>query len=207
MRFPRTRFTVLRFTALLYAAALVGCATNQSNDPTPPNPSSAATSDLPGMIAPFSGTGPGDLLPVGWKPWILARFKRPTAYRLVRDATTGGRSVIRASADQSASGLIHPITVDLTEKPLLTWRWKVNELIKTADNTNRTKEDSPVRLVVTFSGDHSKLDLGDRLFANQVKAVTGGKGFRTLVAGYDDGVLSRLRCRLGFAVESRQVSG
>jgi hypothetical protein len=121
-------------------------------------------------VTRFSSGQPGEELPPGWRAWTVGKYKKATEYSLVRD---GGRTVIRASANASASGLSQDVRVDPREFPLLRWRWKVPELIARADNTQRYTEDAPVRLIVTFQGDASKWSFGDRLFASQMKALTG----------------------------------
>jgi hypothetical protein len=153
------------FGAIGLLALMAGCASAPSEAPQ-----EAGRAPMAPTISLFSANKPGEVLPSGWKEWSLARFKRPTRYRLVDDA---GRTVIRASADQSASGLIHQLSVKTQDVRTISWRWKVNELIKAADNTDRAKEDSPVRVVITFAGDNATLPFAERLFANQVKAVTG----------------------------------
>jgi hypothetical protein len=122
-------------------------------------------------VTRFSTGKPGEILPGGWKPWTLSKLKRSTYYSLVLE---NGKTVISAKADNSASGLIHPLAnLDARNYSQLSWRWKVEQLILGADNTRRSLEDSPVRLVVTFGGDKSRLDFGDRMFFSQVKAVSG----------------------------------
>jgi hypothetical protein len=146
----------------VFATALLGgCAT----------PQFAAPEEvvLP-YVRNFSGNTAGDGLPDGWRPWGVTRFKRPTEYRLVRD---DGRTVVRASATSSASGLVHPLDLDPESYQLLHWHWKVDQLISKADNTQKNAEDSPVRVVVSFAGDMEKLDFSDRMFFDQVKAFTG----------------------------------
>ena len=122
-------------------------------------------------VAPFSSAEPGGRLPGGWQPWVLSRFKRNTEYRLVRD--DDGMTVMHAVADQSASGMIKDLDIDVNETPQLTWRWRVPALIRSADNTDHTRDDSPVRVIVTFDGDHSKLDFEEQAIALRVKALTG----------------------------------
>jgi len=146
-------------TALLLAA---GCAT-------------APTDDVPEAVTlphvrSFSVHPPGETLPPGWQPWILSSFKRPTEYRLVNER---GRTVVRARARASASGLLHPLALDASTYPLLHWHWKVDELIGRADNTQKHLEDAPVRLVVSFAGDIEKLPLHDRMFFDSMRVLTG----------------------------------
>ncbi|HKO87194.1 MAG TPA: DUF3047 domain-containing protein [Burkholderiales bacterium] len=143
---------------LLFVLVLAGCAE--------PQPITRRTLPLVGL---FSDAKLGDSVPSGWEPWILSNFKKPTEYRIVRD---GGRTVIKAKANASASGLIYGLSVDLKKHPYLTWRWKVAALIEDADNTRKSKEDSPVRLVVAFGGNMEKLSFDDRLFAQQFKMFT-----------------------------------
>lgn len=118
----------------------------------------------------FSANVAGDEMPTGWRPWGVTRFKRATEYRLVQD---DGRTVVRARATSSASGLVHPLNIDPLEYRLLHWHWKVDELIAKADNTQKSTEDSPVRVVISFDGDMEQLDFSDRMFFDQVKAFTG----------------------------------
>ncbi len=105
-------------------------------------------------------------MPEVWQPWQLSRFRSPSSYRLIEDS---GRTVILASARASASGLIHYLDVDPREQPLLSWRWKVTDLFP----TDSSADDSPARIVVSFDGDHEKLDFGDRLFYSQFRLFTG----------------------------------
>jgi hypothetical protein len=122
-------------------------------------------------VTRFSTGTPGERLPGGWQPWTLSKLKKSTAYKMVLE---DGKTVISAKAEASASGLMHPLAhLDAKSYPQLSWRWKVEDLIKGADNTRRSLEDSPVRLVVTFGGDMDKLDFGEKMFFSQVKAMSG----------------------------------
>ena len=143
--------------AALAAALLSGCAGLPDQVALP-------------YVASFSEAAPGETLPNGWQKWTLSRLKKATQYQLV---DYDGRTVVRARADASASGLVHPIRVDSKLYPLLTWSWKVAELIPAADNTRKQTEDSPVRVVVTFDGDSDKLSLSDRIFSDNARLLTG----------------------------------
>lgn len=123
------------------------------------------------VIAPFSDSEPGAKLPRGWHPWTLSRFKRLTQYHLVRGED--GSVVVQADADSSASGLISHVDVNPQRTPWLSWRWKVPDLINSADNTHAGAEDSPVRIVVSFDGDRGKLDVEEQAIAQRVKLLTG----------------------------------
>lgn len=149
---------LLRQSPLLFAIALTaGCATAPERPPT---------SALPPEITSFSGLPPGGAMPATWQRWNLSRFKPQSRYQLIED---DGATVVHARAQASASGIIHHLDVDPRERPLLSWRWKVMDLLPSTAST----DDSPARIVVSFDGDHEKLDFSDRLFYDQFRLFTG----------------------------------
>jgi hypothetical protein len=152
--------TLRRWLAVFATAIVGGCAVGPARPP--------AEIALP-AIGKFSAAKPGDVLPSGWRVWQLSGFKRPTQYQLIDHE---GRRVVFARARGSASGLVLPVSIDLREHPILTWRWSVPALIAGADNTRRHTEDSPVRIVIAFEGDKAKLPFEEQLFAAQFKAFT-----------------------------------
>jgi hypothetical protein len=121
-------------------------------------------------VSHFSDSQAGGALPDGWELWTLSQLKKPTQYQLV---TEDGKTVIKASARASASGLIHRLSVNPGQYPLLHWSWKVDELITKADNTRKQTEDAPVRVVVSFDGSLDKLSFSDRLFFDKIRLGTG----------------------------------
>ncbi|MDP1718661.1 MAG: DUF3047 domain-containing protein, partial [Burkholderiales bacterium] len=136
---------------ILPALALVaGCASTPVEQPP-------ETVKLP-YVQHFSQNPPGDGVPNGWRLWTLSKFKKPTQYRLVDYA---GKTVVKAHAHASASGLVHELKLDPRQYPLLQWQWKTTGLIASADNTRKHTEDSPVRMVVSFDGDMDTLPLDD----------------------------------------------
>jgi hypothetical protein len=148
---------------LIAVLLLAGCAAA----PERPAPAEIA---LP-YVKIFSKNEPSEeQLPDGWRRWTLSKFKKPTKYKLVVD---DGRTVVKAYADASASGLVHRLNIDPREFPVLNWQWKTTELIKAADNRAKHLEDSPVRVVVTFAGDMDKLNFDDRMFYDNIRVLTG----------------------------------
>ena len=149
-------------TAAVMAAVLAGggCATMSGPEEVLPLP----------YVKPFSESPLDADLPEGWRLWNLSRLKQPTRYKLIEQ---DGRKVVKASADASASGLVHPLRLDPRTYRLLSWEWKIGALIAGADNTRKASEDSPVRIVVTFDGDSNSLPLEERIFADNFRLLTG----------------------------------
>jgi DUF3047 family protein len=148
-----------RLAAVLVAAITCGCGSFTGMVTVP-------------HVTSFSSNAPGEVLPQGWEPWTLSRLKKTTQYALVDEK---GKTVVKAHADAAASGLIHPLSLSAKAFPVLSWRWKVTDLIAGADNTQKHTEDSPVRVVITFDGDSDKLPMTDRIFADNMKLLSGQK--------------------------------
>ncbi|MEO5763684.1 MAG: DUF3047 domain-containing protein [Casimicrobiaceae bacterium] len=110
-------------------------------------------------VTPFSAAKPGTAPPQGWSPVKINEQKKPTVYEFVDDQ---GATVLHATAEAAASLLGYKTTFDLDSAPILHWRWKISRLIESANNTVASKEDSPVRIVLEFEGDKSRLSLSDR---------------------------------------------
>lgn len=131
--------------------------------------------DTKTQIAAFSRIPPAssavDSLALSvWQPWIISRFNRRTTFQMVDD---NGVQVLRAFSDKAASGLVQDVSIDAQATPYLRWRWKVPKLLAGADLTTRGADDSPVRIIVSFDGDHEKLDVEDRSMASMVKLFSG----------------------------------
>src|SRR5512143_1176268 len=111
------------------------------------------------LVTPFSAGKPGAALPAPWEPFRIAPGKKPTQYDLVADQ---GTIVLHARADAAASALRHDTRFDLRAAPIIGFRWKISRLIDDQDNAIATREDSPVRVIIEFQGDRSRLSFRDR---------------------------------------------
>ena len=148
-------------TALLLAVALLA---------TAGPPAGAQSMQAGQLVTPFSAAKPGAALPQGWEPLTFGSLKTPTKYDLVE---SDGTVVARARADAAAAGLNFPVKFDVRSAPVVEFRWKIAKLIDDADSRIAAKEDSPVRLVLGFDGDKSKLTFKERTASVLAKSATG----------------------------------
>ncbi|HEY5673291.1 MAG TPA: DUF3047 domain-containing protein [Malonomonas sp.] len=79
--------------------------------------------------------------------WSTKSFEGKTIYTIVNDA--GGR-VLQAVSNSSASGLIFARKIDLTKHPILSWRWKIENIIEQGDARNKSTDDYAARIYITF---------------------------------------------------------
>lgn len=133
-----------------------------------------ATVEVPtaNQVAAFSSNAAGTTEPRHWRPLIITRAKAPTDYRLIHDEREG-RVVVHAKAKKSATGLKQLLDVDPAQRPRVTWRWRVQDLIAGADNLDRHAEDSPVRLLLFFDGDKQRLPARDQVALEMAQLVSG----------------------------------
>ena len=129
-----------------------------------------AAAQQPPEIPRFSTAKPGGAPPPEWKHLQLASFKTNTEYMTVIE---DGAVVVRAMAHSSASFLGLQTDFDPHKFPMLSWRWKVAQGIPAANTADQAKEDAPVRLMVAFAGDTSKLSFKDRFAASAAQTISG----------------------------------
>ena len=140
--------------SLIVLACLIACCDARAQAPIPPR---------------FSAAQPG-AVPSAWQTVLLSSNKQPTEYTLVADE---GVVVLRASAKGSASILAWRTDFDPRAFPMLSWRWKVTKSIAGADTRARRSEDSPARVMISFSGNAASLKAGDRAAGALAEAISG----------------------------------
>ena len=119
-------------------------------------------------IATFSGAALGEP-PAAWKFATLPR-KQPTKFAVVE---LGGAHVLKVEAEDSYGNLVHGMHAQLTERSVLSWRWRVDKLVEEADLKVKSGDDSPAKLCVFFAFDTAKLPLGERTRLSMAQSVTG----------------------------------
>ena len=121
-------------------------------------------------VASFSNMRPGGTVN-GWRAMTLGDAPE-SRYDLVSD---GGTTVVRGRASSSASGLVRAFNLDANRFPVLSWRWKAENVVPGGNIRRKGGDDYPARIYVTFDYDPGDLSFGDRLKYRALKAL-----------GYDD---------------------
>jgi hypothetical protein len=131
-------------------------------------PAAAQPSRLDAMR--FSALQAGSALPEDFKPWRFDDRPRATRYSLVMDK---GVVVLKADAQASTSGIVRELKVDPRAWPVLSWRWKVMNLIEKANIATREGDDFPARVYVTFDLDPAALTAGERMKLSLARMIYG----------------------------------
>lgn len=119
-----------------------------------------AQTDAVVEVAKFSRATVGQSVPDGWKPLTFKKIPAQTKYEVIND---GDVTVVKASSDASASGLIKEVKIDPRKYPIVRWRWKVENLLTNSDATRKDGDDYPARLYITFEYDPDKVSVGKTL--------------------------------------------
>ncbi len=83
----------------------------------------------------------------GWEP---KSFSGQTDYRFV---TIDNETVLEATSNSSASGLVMERTIDLDRTPILVWRWRVEKPVQSpADEQSKNGDDFAVRVYFIVPG-------------------------------------------------------
>lgn len=85
----------------------------------------------------------------GLRPeWEVKEFHGQTLYTVGHD--DAGGHLLRADSRASASGLVYKVDYSLKEYPILSWRWKVSNILVKGDETKKSGDDYAARVYVVF---------------------------------------------------------
>ena len=114
--------------------------------------------------------GPAQVLPDGWQPLTFKGIERHTRYEL--EAAEEG-IVVKAVSQQSASGLVRPLSISPREYPVIEWRWKIENILQKGDVTRKSGDDYPARIYITFSFDPDKANYLERMRYRAARLIFG----------------------------------
>ena len=152
--------------------ALAGCAgfgggsiQDESGQAFDPN-KLPAQDELPKFSAETARNG----MPNGWNFYRIAPYKKNTVYRL---ENYQGKTVLSANSKTSASGLAVKLRPRQASNLLLQWEWKALNPIVNADNADGYADDAPLRILVAFDGNKSKLPLKEKMTFEMANLISG----------------------------------
>ena len=125
-----------------------------------------AQEELPKFSAETAREG----MPNGWNFYRIAPFKKNTVYRL---ENYQGKTVLSANSKTSASGLAVKLRPRQANNLLLQWEWKAINPIVNADNADGYADDAPLRILVAFDGNKSKLPLKEKMTFEMANLISG----------------------------------
>lgn len=168
--FLKIRSVVMPALGLTLAGLLVGCAGLSTSGES----QSADEERLPPATASRPAT-PWDQASLRLNtvtPWLHRSFPGKASNQFAY-LKLDGRTAMGVKSSASASMLRKVVSIEPAQLEAVRFSWKVPALITDADMALRDKDDSPVRLVLAFDGDRSKLSARDRMLSELANALTG----------------------------------
>ncbi len=165
-----------RFRSLILLTAiatlLAGCAGLTGNSVENEAGQAFNADQLPTQedLPKFSAEKARDGMPDGWHFYRIAPYKKNTIYRLEKYQ---GRTVLAANSKTSASGLAVKLRPRSAQNLWLQWEWKAVGVIPQADNADSQHDDAPLRILVAFDGNKSKLPLKEKLTFEMASLISG----------------------------------
>jgi len=117
----------------------------------------------------FSKEDPGTELPEKWEPLTFKNLKN-TDYRLIQNKD---RMVVKAETDQSASGLIRKIEIDIEKYRIMEWSWMVENIYEKGNVREKSGDDYPARIYITFKYNPDEESFIERMKFKAAKALHG----------------------------------
>jgi hypothetical protein len=105
-----------------------------------------------------------------WKNLSFPKIEKPSQYRIrTQDETT----ILEARSDGGASGLIYRHDFSVYQTPILSWRWKVEDILEKGDVRIKKGDDYAIRLYVIFEYDPEKVDRLTRIKYSMARLIYG----------------------------------
>jgi len=120
------------------------------------------------VVSTFDPASAG--LPVPWQLIRLEPSVPPTKYRQI---FWDGVAAIEARAEASMALLGRPLDIDLTQTPVLCWRWRIAAPLAGANLQQRQGDDYAARVYVSFKLPEAAMGWGLRTQLRLARAIWG----------------------------------
>ena len=104
-------------------------------------------------IGKFTTGKEADGSPKGWKT-VTYFNASPTSYQVVKYR---GRYVLKAKGIGTSSSLFKEVKAELKDYPIISWTWKISNVIRQAIETREDRNDSAARVIVVFRSEPGEI--------------------------------------------------
>ncbi|MEA3466985.1 MAG: DUF3047 domain-containing protein [Thermodesulfobacteriota bacterium] len=122
------------------------------------------------VVGNFSDQSQNNGYPNHWESLLFDGVDKHTIYTHVFDGDIGS---IQATSRAGASGLVRKMNIDPSLYPTVSFRWKIQDIIESADLTSKKGDDAPARVYVTFAYDSAQVSWWEMVKFEAVKLYYG----------------------------------
>lgn len=105
-----------------------------------------------------------------WETLEFDGVKMHTSYRHVFDGETGS---VQATSRAGSSGLVRRISIDPSLYTEVSFSWKIQDIIASADITQKKGDDAPARVYITFAYNSAEVNLWEKVKFETIKLFYG----------------------------------
>lgn len=98
----------------------------------------------------------------GTAGWQSVRIDKKVPATTFTAKNIQGVPAIQAYARKSMALFTRPVTVNLAKTPILCWRWRVNDVVRTANIAKKSGDDQAARIYIGLDLPNSAISLGTR---------------------------------------------
>jgi len=107
-----------------------------------------------------------------WENFSFTGDKKQTQYSIESDSNL---SYLKLVSQSSASGLIYKHHYNPNQYPIMTWRWRVENVINEADGKNKSGDDYAIRIFVMFDDDSVETSFWTSIRNSAIKLLYGNE--------------------------------
>lgn len=105
-----------------------------------------------------------------WDSLKFPKIKKYTVYTIVRE---NNNSILKAESNASASGLLFKNEFNVYEYPVVSWRWRIDNVYKKGNALSKSGDDYPIRVYIIFKYDPSAAPVFMRAKYGAAKLIYG----------------------------------
>jgi hypothetical protein len=105
-----------------------------------------------------------------WEPFFFSTIEKHSTYAIVADGTS---AYLEAHSNASASALIYKKTFNVYDYPMVSWRWKVDNIYQGGNAKTKKGDDYPLRVYITFPFDQGKAGFLEKVKYASARLVFG----------------------------------
>ena len=122
------------------------------------------------VIDTFSAEIGQNGIPAGWKPLFFKKIPANTRYTVEQE---GDNYFVKADSRSSASGIYREIDIDPKVYNTISWRWRVENIIKKGDEKKKAGDDYAARIYVAFKYDPDRATFLETAKYRAIKLIYG----------------------------------